>query len=212
MKVKHWMTQNPITVKPSTPLVEAARLMKEFGIRRLPVVDKGEVVGILTHRNILEAAPSKATTLSVQELNYVLEKLTVAKVMRKDPICVSPEDSVIDVVIMGHEKGIGAFPVVDSRGVLVGIVTENEIYTAFVHMLGNGKDRIITLRNVRLTERIGAMSRIASIIEAHKVPVLAMFSMPMRRKPGSRLFIRVQTSDTTAIEKALEEKGYKVGD
>ncbi len=213
MKVKHWMTQNPVTVKPSTPLLEAARLMKEHGIRRLPVVDKGEVVGIVTHRNILEAAPSKATTLSVQELNYLLEKLTVAKVMRKKPICVSPEDSVIDVVLMGHEKGIGAFPVVDSRGVLVGIVTETEIYTAFVHMLGKGKDdRIITLRNVRLTERIGAMSRIASIIEGLKVPVLAMFSMPMRRKPGNRLFIRVQTSDTAPIEKALEEKGYKVGD
>ena len=96
---------------------------------------------------------------------------------------------------------------------LVGIVTETEIYTAFVHMLGKGKDdRIITLRNVRLTERIGAMSRIASIIEGLKVPVLAMFSMPMRRKPGNRLFIRVQASDTAPIERALEEKGYKVGD
>ena len=212
MKVKHWMTINPITVKPNLPLLDAARLMKEHQIRRLPVVDKGQVVGMLTHRNILEASPSAATTLSVHELNYLLDKLTVQDVMRKNPVCISPEDSVLDVVLMGHEKGIGAFPVVDN-GRLVGIATEAEIYRAFVGLLGSqSEDKIIFLENLQLTERIGALSRIAGIIEGHNVPVLSMYSMPQRRNPGYRLYIRIRTKDVAPIMADLAANGYKVGE
>ncbi|MBI5524127.1 MAG: CBS domain-containing protein [Desulfarculus sp.] len=214
MKIKHWMTSNPITVKPGTPILEAAKLMRENQIRRLPVVDKDKVVGMLTHRNILEASPSAATTLSVHELNYLLSKLTVADVMRKDPICVNPEDSVLDVVLMGHEKGIGAFPVVDARGRLVGIATETEIYRAFVGLLGTkDQDSMITLENIDLSQRVGAMSRIASIIEGRGVPLLAMFSLPHRRSPGfHRLYIRVHTKDTAPLIQDLQAHGYTIGD
>ena len=114
MKIKNWMTSNPITVKPNTPVMEASKLMKEHGIRRLPVVKGGKVVGIVTHRNLLEASPSAATTLSIHELNYLIAKLEVGEVMQKNPICVSPEDSVIEVMTMGRQKGIGAFPVVET--------------------------------------------------------------------------------------------------
>jgi acetoin utilization protein AcuB len=214
MKIKHWMTSNPITVKPGLPILEAAKLMKENQIRRLPVVDRDKVVGMLTHRNIMEASPSAATTLSVHELNYLISKLTVADVMRKDPVCVSPEDSVLEVVLMGHAKGIGAFPVVDQRGRLVGIATETEIYRAFVELLGTkDEDTVITLENIDLTQRVGAMSRIASIVEAHGVPVLAMFSLPHRRKPGfHRLYIRVHTRQIAEIVQDLQANAYTIGD
>jgi acetoin utilization protein AcuB len=156
MKVKNWMTSNPITVKPNTPVMEASRLMKEHGIRRLPVVKGDKVVGIVTQRNLLEAAPSAATTLSVHELNYILANLEVSQVMRKNPVCVSPDDSVIDVMIMGQEKGIGSFPVVDN-GRLVGIATETEIFRAMMHLFGGKEkgDDFVVLANVRLRERGG---------------------------------------------------------
>ncbi|MFZ5586390.1 MAG: CBS and ACT domain-containing protein [Thermodesulfobacteriota bacterium] len=213
MKIKHWMTSNPLTVKPTTPLTDAAKLMQENQIRRLPVVDRGKVVGMLTHRNIMEASPSMATSLSVWEVNYLLTKLSVGDVMRKDPICVSPEDSVIEVVQRGHQQGIGAFPVVE-RGRLVGIVTETEIYQAMVALFGDpATDSIIELENLQLEQRIGAMSRIAGIIEAHNAPVMSMFSMPQRRKPGSqRLYIRVRTKKVDPIVKDLAAQGYKIGD
>ena len=79
MKVRNWMTSNPITVKPNTPVMEASKLMKEHGIRRLPVVKGDKVVGIVTQRTLLETAPSAATTLSVHELNYILANLEVLK-------------------------------------------------------------------------------------------------------------------------------------
>ncbi len=213
MKIKHWMTSNPITVKPSTLVVEASKLMKEHGVRRLPVVEKGKVVGMLTHRNIMEASPSAATSLSVHELNYIIANLKVSEVMSKDPLCVSPEDSVMDVVLLGQQKGIGSFPVVE-RGRLVGIVTETEIYRAFVALLGHGEEdeQVISLENVRLMERVGAMSRIAGIIEQLNVPVLGIFSLPQRRHAGRRLFIRVVTKDKAGVEKALVDNGYKLTD
>lgn len=213
MKIKNWMTSNPITVKPNTPVMEASKIMKEHGIRRLPVVKGDKVVGIVTHRNLIEAAPSAATTLSIHELNYLIAKLEVKEVMQKDPICVSPEDSVIDVMRMGHEKGIGAFPVVDN-GRLIGIVTETEIFRSVMHLFGGKEegDEFVALVNVRLRERVGAMSRIASIIEGLNVPVLSMFSLPHRRSEGNRLYIRVNTDKMDQVKNALSEAGYKLED
>jgi acetoin utilization protein AcuB len=211
MKVKNWMTSNPITVKPNTPVMEASRLMKEHGIRRLPVVKGDKVVGIVTQRNLLEAAPSAATTLSVHELNYILANLEVSQVMRKNPVCVSPDDSVIDVMIMGQEKGIGSFPVVDN-GRLVGIATETEIFRAMMHLFGGKEkgDDFVVLANVRLRERVGAMSRISSIIEGLDVPVISMFSLPHRRSEGNRLYIRVHTGKLDEVKAALAEAGYNL--
>lgn len=211
MKIKNWMTSNPITVKPNTPIMEASKLMKEHGIRRLPVVKGDKVVGIVTHRNLLEASPSAATTLSIHELNYLIAKLEVGEVMQKDPICVSPEDSVMEVMMMGHDKGIGAFPVVDN-GRLVGIVTETEIFRSVMHLFGGKEkgDKFVVLANVRLRERVGAMSRISSVIEGLNVPVIAMFSLPHRRSEGNRLYIRVHTDNVAKVKAALSEAGYKL--
>ncbi|MCB2189424.1 MAG: CBS and ACT domain-containing protein [Deltaproteobacteria bacterium] len=213
MKVKNWMTQNPITVKPSTLVMEAAKLMKENKIRRLPVVDRGRVVGIVTHRNILEASPSAATSLSVHELNYILANLKVEEVMRRNPICVHPDDLVMDVVRMGEEKGIGAFPVVDERGVLVGIATETEMYRAFVQLFGTREtDTLIELENVRLRENIGAMSQMAKLAEELNVPVVGIFSLPHRRRPGNRVYMRVQTKEPGPVVAALKEAGFQVAE
>jgi acetoin utilization protein AcuB len=206
------MTSNPITIKPNEPIMEASRIMREHGIRRLPVVDRGKVAGMITHRRLLEASPSEATTLSIHELNYLIANLKVKEVMAKDPLCVSPDDSVIDVVLLGREKGIGSFPVVD-QGRLVGIVTETEIYRSFVQLFGDPKtETIISLENIRLRETVGAMSRIASIIEGMDIPVLAMFSMPHRRSEGNRLIIRAAVKDASALEERLRAEGYKLGD
>ena len=83
MYIKDWMTRDPIVVAPDTPILEAQKLMRTNRIRRLPVVDRDKLVGIVTYRDIIEATPSDATTLSIHELNYLLSKLTVNKVMTK---------------------------------------------------------------------------------------------------------------------------------
>lgn len=129
--VKDWMTPDPITVGPSTTLPEANRLMKECGIRRLPVVGNGRLVGIVTLGDVREASPSSATSLSIYELNYLLSRLTVGEIMTRDPIAIASETSIEAAARLMFEHKIGGLPVVDGTRV-VGIITESDIFRLLV--------------------------------------------------------------------------------
>ncbi|MFH1090663.1 MAG: CBS and ACT domain-containing protein [Pseudomonadota bacterium] len=212
MKIKHWMTTNPVTVDPETLIIDARKMMREKHIRRLPVVKKGKLVGIVTYRNIIEASPSSATSLSVHELNYLLLKLQVKDVMHKNPITVSPEDSVINVIQEGAKRGIGSFPVVD-KGKLVGIVTETEVINALLNIFGRGKESsIISLENVPPLESIGVFRRLAEIAEGLKISILAMFVLPDRDQPGNRIYIRVMTKEIRPLQEAYKKAGFTLSE
>ena len=129
--VKDWMTPDPVTICPETTLPEANRLMKECGIRRLPVVDNGRLVGIITLGDVREASPSTATSLSIYELNYLISRLTVGKMMTQDPITIAPDTSIEAAARLMLEHKIGSLPVVDGTRV-VGIITESDIFRLLV--------------------------------------------------------------------------------
>jgi CBS domain-containing protein len=119
------MTPNPITITLHTTLPEAHRLIREHNIRRLPVVDHDKLVGIVTLGDIREARPSNATTLSVYELNYLLDTLTAKDFMTRTPVTISPEATVQEAAKLMLEHKIGGIPVVED-GKLVGIITETD--------------------------------------------------------------------------------------
>jgi len=125
--VADWMTPNPITVVPKTTLPDAHKLMKESKIRRLPVVDHGQLVGIVTLGDVREAQPSNATTLSIYELNYLLSKLTVDRIMTREPLTIAPGDTIRQAAQVMLEHKIGGLPVMDGDR-LVGIITESDIF------------------------------------------------------------------------------------
>lgn len=129
--VQEWMTPNPIAIGPNTSLGQANRLMKEHGMRRLPVVDRGKLVGIVTLGDLREASPSDATSLSIFEIHYLLAKLTVKDIMAKNVVTVKPETSVFDAARLMLENKIGGLPVVDG-GQVVGIITESDIFRMVV--------------------------------------------------------------------------------
>jgi acetoin utilization protein AcuB len=130
-QVRDWMTPNPITIDPHTTLPEAHKLMKECHIRRLPVVDQGKVVGILTLGDIREASPSDAISLSIFELNYLLAKLTVEKIMTREPMVIAPAATIREAAQSMLEHKIGGLPVVENDK-LVGIITETDIFRVLV--------------------------------------------------------------------------------
>jgi acetoin utilization protein AcuB len=211
MKVKHWMTRDPITVTPDTLAVEAQKLMKENKIRRLPVVEKGKLVGIVTFRNLIEAAPSSATSLSIHELNYLIMKIKVKDLMKKNVFSVSPEDTVIEAIALGVEKGIGGFPVVDAEGRLVGIVTETQIARAMIQLFGTDvKNEIISLENVDLQP--GTFGRIVSQVEALGGTIISMFSLPRRTTDLLRVYIRMTPGKKEEVVQALQQAGYEIAD
>ena len=129
--IKDWMTPDPITICPETTLPEADRLMKECGIRRLPVVQNGHLVGIVTLGDVREASPSNATSLSIYELNYLISRLTVGKIMTQDPITITPDTSIEAAARLMLEHKIGGLPVVDGTRV-VGIITESDIFRLLI--------------------------------------------------------------------------------
>ncbi len=125
--VTNWMTLNPVTIGPRVTIPEAQKLMKERKIRRLPVVDHGRLVGIVTLGDIRGAEPSEASTLSIFEAHYLLAKLTTEKIMTWEPITIRPDATIQQAAQLMLEHKIGGLPVVDNDK-LVGIITESDIF------------------------------------------------------------------------------------
>jgi CBS domain-containing protein len=130
--VQDWMTRDPITVTSETTLPQAHCLMKERRIRRLPVVDDGKLVGIVTWGDIREASASDATSLDIFELHSLLDQLKVRQIMIRGPITAQPTMSIARAAQLMLEHKIGGLPVVDQHGRLVGIITESDIFRMLV--------------------------------------------------------------------------------
>ncbi len=132
--VKDWMSSPAITIASKGSLAAAHKLMTEKGIRRLPVVEAGKLVGIVTLTDVLEAEPSDATSLNIFELNYLLDTLTVDKIMTREVISAAPNEALQSVAQEMLMHKIGGLPVMED-GELVGVITESDIFRAFVELI-----------------------------------------------------------------------------
>ena len=126
------MTPNPVVVDPETSVPEAAKLMKQGGFRRLLVMKHGDLIGIVTDRDLKRAMPSNATSLSVWEMGTLIANLKVGQVMSRDPITIHEDDSLGKAAELMLERRIGGLPVVNGR-TLVGIITTTDVLRAFVN-------------------------------------------------------------------------------
>jgi acetoin utilization protein AcuB len=130
------MSQPVITVARETPIMDALKTMKEKHIRRLPVVDgHGHLVGIVSERDLLHAAPSDATSLSVWELNYLLSRVTVGQVMTRQVISVAEDTPLEEAARVMVDNKIGGVPVL-REGHVSGIITETDVFKVLLEMLG----------------------------------------------------------------------------
>ena len=135
MLVGERMSQPIITALPNTPITDALNLMREEHIRRLPVIEKGVLVGIVTNHDLLNASPSPATSLSIWEMTYLLSKITVADVMTKDVFTVSADTPIEEAARIMVDNTIGGLPVMENNAV-VGIITETDIFKLFLELMG----------------------------------------------------------------------------
>ena len=126
--IKDWMTRDVITITPETTLPEAHRLMIKNKIRRLPVVQDGQLIGIITRGDVRGAEPSEATSLSIWELNYLLAQLSIDEIMTREPVAISPEATIQDAAQLMLDHKISGLPVVDEQTQVVGIITESDIF------------------------------------------------------------------------------------
>jgi acetoin utilization protein AcuB len=208
MRVKEMMTKDPVTIEPDTLVLDARRIMKEKNIRRLPVIEKGKLVGIVTKHDLLDAEPSPATPVSLHELNYLLSKMKVKEMMRKNPVTVTPNTPFEDALRIGQEKKIGSFPVVEN-GKLVGITTESDIVRYLIHVLGiHEEGSRITI--VGLGEKLGELEKIISITNQNKTMILSMIVLPRRKKGDWMIELRLNTKNPKKIIQNFKKDGFNV--
>jgi len=202
--------RNPVTISPDASFFEARNLIHEKGIRHLPVVDKsGKLVGIVTDGDIREAAPSDATLLSVQELNYLLGKLKVSAFMTpKDKlITITPDALIEEAVQLMHDHKIGALPVVEG-GRLYGIFTETDALDHFVDIFGLKQKG--TRLTVTLDDKPGTLLGILEVFKKHNINMISIVT-PSFLVEGKRIAaIRIKTEDYKDAVKDLEKAGYDV--
>jgi len=202
--------RNPITISPDASFFEARNLIHEKGVRHLPVVDKNNhLVGIATDRDIREAAPSDATLLSVQELNYLLGKLKVSAFMtpKGKLITITPDTLIEEAVQLMHDNKIGCLPVLEGEK-LYGIFTETDALDHLVDIFGfKQKGTRLTLA---LEDKPGTMLGILEMFKKHNINIISIVT-PSFMVEGKRIAaIRIKTEDYQDVVKDLEKAGYDV--
>ncbi|OGN95207.1 MAG: hypothetical protein A2Z75_02355 [Chloroflexi bacterium RBG_13_50_10] len=206
MKVRDVMTWNVVTVTSDMPIMEARKIMDAHGIRRLPVVDKGKLVGMISKERITRTAPSPATSLSVWEINYLLAKMTVKEVMSKAPITVDPEMSVEAAIALAQKKGVGALPVLEDNK-LVGIATTNDFFYKILNpVLGIGKSgtRIVISKG----GDIKGLQEILDVVKKAGAKIVSFHNMPPVEGKEQDVCLHLDKEDVKQLVKDLAAKGY----
>jgi len=210
MFVSNWMKENPVTVTPDTLVIDAKKIMKEHGFRRLPVLEGKKLVGIVTLNNLREAQPSAATSLSIHELNYLLAKMTVADIMTRKVITCPPDITLEKAALLGTKHKIGALPVVD-EGRLVGIITESDMYRAFLTMLGANKvpSTRITLEDFPKDQ--DAIIKVINVLDDLNLTLCSLAVVDDVPVYGRRqLIFRLCEVDTDHLRDRLVAQGFRV--
>ncbi len=136
MIIERRMTKNPVTITPDASVVEASDLMKKEKVHRLPVLDKDKnLVGVISEKDILFATPSPASSLSIHEMAYLLSKLTVKKIMSKNPVTISKDTPVEEAARLMVDQDLSCLPVVEN-GKLVGIVSKSDMFKILLELFG----------------------------------------------------------------------------
>ncbi|HET7322201.1 MAG TPA: CBS and ACT domain-containing protein [Longimicrobiaceae bacterium] len=204
------MHRDPVTVTPDDTLAHALRITRRHRIRHLPVVlPAGDVVGILSDRDIRLAMPSPLTTVDGERTDF-LERTPVAAIMTREVITAAPGDSIEDAAQLLYRHRIGSLPVVDDAGALKGILTETDILHAFLHLLGGAESS--SRLEIALPDRPGELARAIQIVggdlKLNIVSVVVAARAEQRRK---RAIVHVATIDPREAVQALEKAGFEVG-
>ena len=208
MFVRDVMTTNVITVPSSTSIYDARNIMKAHKFRRLPIVDKGKLVGLVTDHSLDQVSPSKATSLSVWELNYLLAKTTLKDVMIKNIVSVTPDMTVEEAVVTAQTNKVGCLPVVED-GKVVGILTTNDFFYRIINpILGVGKPG--TRLGVHKCCRSMDLEKVFSVLKKHNMPIVTMFLDMLADQTAGDLIIHLDTEDASEVTKELTAAGYEV--
>lgn len=206
MFVKDCMTANPISIKPSTPVLEAINTLKKNKIRQLPVVERGQLAGLVTRYELLTVSPSPASTLSVYEMNYLLSKMEVKEVMIKKPVTVQPSTTIEEAALVMRDNKLDAL-LVTEKDKLLGIITESDVFDQLIKIFGLRKagSRIV----IETEDRVGVLAEVLSEVRNLGINLVGV-AIADKSDRKVQIMLRVGTADPAELVNKIKENGFTV--
>lgn len=200
------MLRNFVTVTPKTPVLEAQKLMDQSGLGMLLVVEGGRLMGYVRPEDLSAALPSIMTSLDKHEIKYLMSKLTVERVIRRDIKTVAPETEIEAAADLMFEKNLAGLAVVDHQGALIGYINRSVMLDVLVEEMGHreGGSRI----TFEAQDRPGVLHEVGGVIAGMGLSIISTGTF---FHGGKRIVVvRVDTRDASSVAAALQERGYRV--
>jgi acetoin utilization protein AcuB len=211
MYIKDHMTRNPITVTKDVSLTQATNIMGTNKFHRLPVVDdKGRLIGLVTGGLVEESSGARNTSLSIYELNYLLNRTKVEDIMIKDVVTIGPDEFLEEAALRMENHGISVLPVVDGENKVIGIITEKDIFKAFVDLMG------YTIQGTRFVIKVedkpGVFARLCGLF-AQENANLESVAVYHNNERGTEAMVKA-TGEVSVerMQQVLEEGGFTLVD
>ncbi|MBA3030426.1 MAG: CBS domain-containing protein [Desulfobacteraceae bacterium] len=208
MLVRDWMSKTVITADAEDSMQDAVRLLKDHGIKILPVLDHGKLAGIVTDRDLKRASASDATTLEIHELVYLLSKIKIKEVMTPHPVTVSLDATIEEAAQAMLARKISGVPVVDPNGEVHGIITQNDLFRVIISFTGIDKKGIQI--GLQTLDRPGALSYCLDMIRQQNGRIMSVLSSREQAPEGTlRIYIRafdIEGDKLEALKKEFQSK------
>jgi len=210
MIVASVMKRNPIYVRPDVSLTEAKSIMDKENIGKLPVLDKNDrLVGLITRKDLAKASPSDATTLDIFEIGYLISKIKVEKIMSKNVVSVQENEVVEEAARIMADTEVGCLPVLKGD-LLVGIITESDLFREFVDMFG------ARYKGVRITailsEKPGQLAKFSTYIAEAGGNIVSLVTSEADDLTKRCCTCKVTGLSKEAVEDAFKKTGAEITD
>lgn len=209
MLVANWMTTDVITITPERSMMKASKLMKDKGISRLPVVDaEGRIVGIISDRDIKDASPSKATTLDMHELYYLLSEIKIQDIMTKKVVTIRQDETVEKAAVLMLEGNFGGLPVLDGEDHVVGIITDTDIFKVLVEITGiyqGGAQVCLTLSTAP-----GSLVPVLDFLKENGARIMSIMTRNVAEHEGTKdVYIRIRDMEKPEFKRLQQSMAEK---
>ena len=198
MLVKNWMNRKVIRVNADDYMLDATKALKEHDIRMLPVTRDGNLVGVVTDRDLKRASASDATSLEAHELLYIIANIKIEEIMTRNPITVCYDHTVEEAAEILLKNKISGAPVLSSDGKLVGVITQTDIFRVLISLTGVGRGGLQFA--FRLEDRPGSIKEVTDIIRKYNGRMTSILSSYEQAPKGYRyVYIRFHEIDRSHL-------------
>lgn len=209
MYVKDWMTKKVITLRPDDSITDAFEIMKKGNFHRLPIcLDNNKLVGLVTESLLAEFAPSKATSLSIYEINSLLNKTCCKDIMIHDVITINPDALLEEAAEKMNEHNITCLPVIDDKNCVVGIITQKVIFGAFIDLMGYYAKGSRIVADIE-KDKVGILQELTSVLAENNINITHFIAT---RYDKIQLIIRTDDTDDQKVSDILTKHGFKISD